>query len=77
MSQSTQCLGSLVPLAILLLCVVIGGVLGALVLCFSVCHGTRVGQSNKLVLGSAMLATLLGVCSPLWESTEGVGVRRS
>ena len=75
MSQSTQCLGSVVPLAIFLFCVVIGGVLGSLVLCCVV--GTRVGQSNKLVLGSAMLATLLGVCSPLWESTEGVGVRRS
>ena len=57
-----------------LFCVVIGGVLGSLVMC---CVGTRVGQSNKLVLGSAMLAALLGVCSPLWESTEGVGVRRS
>ena len=67
---------SVVPLAIFFLfCVVIGGVLGSLVLCCVV--GTRVGQSNKLVLGSAMLATLLGVCSPLWESTEGVGVRRS
>ena len=33
MSQSTQCLGSVVPLAMFLVYVVIGGVLGSLVLC--------------------------------------------